>query len=84
MPQKCVFFVDSKSKITHTGILVIAVVLLLGGLGHCQSEPNLETGFKPYGSYAGTDLDTVSLMNGNVTFHIPFPAEYPERGTAIH
>src|SRR6202020_1909284 len=59
----------------------IGVILGISTFALGQSEPNLETGFKPYGSYHGTDVDTVSIMNGNVTVHIPFPADYPQRGS---
>lgn len=64
-------------------ILILLLSVFLVGYALSQSGPNLETGFKPYGSYAGTGMDTVDLMNGNVTFQIPFPAEYPERGTVL-
>jgi len=64
-------------------IVACFIALLFSGLVYSQTEPNLETGIKPYGSYHGTDVDTVSIMNGNVTVHIPFPQEYPQRG-ALH
>src|SRR5713101_6402650 len=48
-----------------------------------QTQPNLENGFKPYGSYDGTHLDTVNLMNGNLQVHIPLPPSYPQRGGRI-
>src|SRR5437660_1020489 len=44
-----------------------------------QSNLNLETGLKPYGSYHGGDIDSVSMTNGNLTLHIPI-ASYPQRG----
>ncbi|HLJ85999.1 MAG TPA: RHS repeat-associated core domain-containing protein [Candidatus Angelobacter sp.] len=45
-----------------------------------QSEPNLENGFKPYGSFAGNDIDSVNLMNGGMVVHAPLPYRYPQRG----
>ena len=45
-----------------------------------QSEPNLEIGFKPYGSFRGTGIDSLGLMNGNLALHIPYPYHYPQRG----
>jgi YD repeat-containing protein len=62
------------------GILVSFMALLFAGFAYSQENPNLEAGFKPYGSYHGTAVDTVDMMNGNVTIHIPFPASYPQRG----
>ena len=46
-----------------------------------RCTPNLENGFKPYGSYEGSKLDTVNLMNGNVVFHAPLMPETPQRGS---
>ncbi|HEY2912017.1 MAG TPA: hypothetical protein VGK21_01540, partial [Candidatus Angelobacter sp.] len=45
-----------------------------------QTSPNLENGFKPYGSYDGTGIDTVNLLNGNLMLHVPMPYQYPQRG----
>ncbi len=47
--------------------------------GIAQTNPNLETGFKPYGSYDDSDFDSVNLATGNLTVHIPL-FEYPQRG----
>jgi RHS repeat-associated protein len=44
-----------------------------------QINPNLETGFKPFGSYDDTSLDSVSVTNGNLIVHIPI-FDYPQRG----
>src|SRR5690348_15745138 len=56
------------------------VVLIMSfGFAVAQNDPSLDTGLKPYGSYHGGDLDSVSLTNGNLTLHIPL-AGYPQRG----
>jgi hypothetical protein len=44
-----------------------------------QTAPNLDQGFKPYGSYQGGNIDSVSLSNGNVILHGPV-ASFPQRG----
>ena len=44
-----------------------------------QTNPNLETGIKPYGSYDGGSFDSVSLTNGNLSLNIPI-FDYPQRG----
>lgn len=40
---------------------------------------NLEQGLKPFGQYQGGNIDSVSLINGNVSLHIPL-VSYPQRG----
>jgi hypothetical protein len=47
-----------------------------------QVAPNLENGFKNYGSYDGSRLDTVNLMNGNLMLHAPLLPGIPQRGAA--
>jgi hypothetical protein len=58
---------------------MVAVVLVPAAC-FGQTQPNLENGFKPYGSYDGTHLDTVNLMNGNLILHLPLVPDYPQRG----
>ena len=67
---------------------VVVLPLLLAAVSFptltlAQSEPNLEVGFKPYGSYHGSEMDTVGLMAGNLTHHLPYPYHYPQRGTGL-
>src|SRR5579884_528996 len=45
-----------------------------------QTSPNLENGWKPYGSYDSSHLDTVNLMNGNLMLHAPVIPDIPQRG----
>jgi RHS repeat-associated protein len=49
-----------------------------------QASPDLENGFKNYGSYDGSNIDTVNAMNGNLMVHIPMPWTYSQRGGAIN
>jgi RHS repeat-associated protein len=53
--------------------------LVLTSAVSAQTNPNLEQGFKPYGSYVGSDIDSISMTNYNLTLHIPL-FEYPQRG----
>jgi hypothetical protein len=48
-----------------------------------QTDVNMEQGLKPYGSYMGGNLDSVSLTNGNVNLHIPL-VSYPQRGGRLN
>jgi len=57
----------------------LLVVLLSASFVAAQVEPNLEQGMKPYGSYHGGDIDTVSLSNGNLRFKVDLMS-YPQRG----
>jgi YD repeat-containing protein len=56
-------------------------VLLCQVSGFAQTAPDLENGFKPYGSYDGSKLDTVNLMNGNLMLHAPLVPVSPQRGS---
>lgn len=48
-----------------------------------QSLSGLEQGIKPYGSYEGGDIDSVSMVNGSLTLNIPL-LSYPQRGGNLH
>src|ERR1700731_38040 len=47
--------------------------------GFGQTSPDLQVGLTPYGSYHGSQIDKVSLQNGNVLVSIPLFA-LPQRG----
>src|SRR5215470_8957467 len=49
-----------------------------------QTQPNLENGYKAYGSYDGSNIDTINTMNGNLMLHLPMPFNYPQRGGKIN
>jgi RHS repeat-associated protein len=61
-------------------LCVSAFVCAFSNLILGQSAPNLENGFKNYGSYDGSHLDTVNVMNGNVMLHIPVLPALAQRG----
>jgi hypothetical protein len=69
-----------KSGRLPSKLLLLCVILLGSVILQGQSQPNLENGFKPYGSYVGGGIDTVNLMNGNLMLNIPAPFHYPQRG----
>jgi hypothetical protein len=58
---------------------LVLLLIALAATAIAQDTPSLETGLKPYGSYAGGDLDSISLSGGNLTLHIPI-ISYPQRG----
>jgi RHS repeat-associated protein len=62
--------------------LAVVVAIILGSASrlHAQTSPSLENGWKPFGSYDGSHLDTVNLMNGNLMLHAPLLPNYPQRG----
>src|SRR5215831_7535626 len=62
-------------------MLAVAVAILVGSvvaLG--QSQPNVENGFKAYGSYDGSHLDSVNLLDSNVLLHVPLDHHAAQRG----
>src|SRR5579864_1691762 len=64
----------------HFKILCLLSVLCFLCLpAFAQDDPNFETGLKPFGSYHGGNIDTINLMNGNMTLDIPL-ISYPQRG----
>ena len=62
-------------------LTLVCAVFMAANVAVGQSQPNLENGFKPYGSYDGSHLDTVNLMNGNVIVHGPLTPDPPQRGS---
>jgi RHS repeat-associated protein len=60
-------------------ILVLVVLFSMNSFLLSQSAPNIENGFKAFGSYHGGELDTVNLQTGNLIFHVPV-FSYPQRG----
>ncbi|HTD21029.1 MAG TPA: RHS repeat-associated core domain-containing protein [Terriglobales bacterium] len=61
-------------------VLVSAIILAQSIFMMGQGQPNLSNGIPPQGSYDSSSVDTVNLMNGNLTLHIPLPVDYPQRG----
>ena len=64
--------------------LLLVIVLLVSVSVAGQTQPNLENGYKPYGSYDGSNIDTINTMNGNLMLHLPMPFSYPQRGGKIN
>ena len=56
-------------------ILFCAVSSAFGQLGNATTD----TGLKPYGTYHGGDIDTISLVNGKLDLHAPL-ISWPQRG----
>jgi RHS repeat-associated protein len=67
-------------RLALSGLLLAAAIAALPVTVSAQTNPNLEIGIKPYGSYDVNDFDTVSIANGNLFLHIPF-LSYPQRGS---
>ena len=62
------------------GSSFVGALLLLAVSLTAQTNPNLEMGLKPYGSFEGGAIDSVSLTNGNLTIRIPI-FSYAQRGS---
>lgn len=64
----------------YTPLLSVVITLLISVTpGAAQQEINLQKGLDPYGSYQHGNIDSVSLINGNVNVHVPLLG-YPQRG----
>jgi RHS repeat-associated protein len=61
-------------------LISVAVILAVSLPVQAQTDPNLENGFKPYGTYSGSNIDTINLENGNLMLHVRMPFAYPQRG----
>jgi len=59
---------------------LLAIVLMGSASGLAQTNPDETQGLKPYDSWHGGDLDSVSLTNGGLVLHIPL-LSYPQRGS---
>lgn len=57
----------------------LLLILICSAICIAQANPNLEQGMKPFGSYVGGDIDSVSLSNGNLRIEIPVWSA-PQRG----
>src|SRR5947209_1774325 len=62
-------------------LFCVAILLVSGIPLQAQSEPNLDTGFKPYGAFDGSNIESIDLSNGNLIVHIPMLFHYPQRGS---
>ncbi|MBZ5489706.1 MAG: hypothetical protein LAO76_02095 [Acidobacteriia bacterium] len=60
-------------------LLIIAFSLMFCIEGIAQNNPNEDQGLKPYDTFSGGDLDSVSMTNGGLSLHIPL-ASFPQRG----
>jgi hypothetical protein len=68
-------------RLARLVFVVFAIVFIANGALFAQTAPNLENGWKPFGSYDGTHLDTVNLLNGNLMLHAPIVPDVPQRGS---
>ena len=58
----------------------LCLFILAGSIfARAQTNVNEEQGLKPYDSWHGGELDSVSLTGGGLTLHIPL-VSFPQRG----
>jgi RHS repeat-associated protein len=65
------------------GIAASLLLLLTATAARGQTTPDAEEGMKPYGSFHGGEIDSVSLTSGKLTLNLPL-ASYPQRGGKIN
>ena len=68
-------------RFRRVGSLVcLALTFAVGSACAFQTQPNLENGFKDYGSTHGSNIDSVNVMSGNWMLHAPLIPGVPQRG----
>src|SRR5437764_11290321 len=75
-----VAMLSSLSAFINRFVLFASLILAATTVAVAQTQPNLENGFKHYGSYDFHGVDTVNTMNGNLMLHAPQVPDYPQRG----
>ena len=60
-------------------VLLISLFFMAVLLANAQDLAGIEQGIKPYGSYHGGDIDSISMVNGGLSLHIPL-ISWPQRG----
>jgi YD repeat-containing protein len=60
-------------------LMCVSAVLLSAIVATAQINPNEDQGLKPYDTWHGGDLDSVSVTSGGLSLHIPL-ASFPQRG----
>jgi hypothetical protein len=63
----------------HMRILMTAALLSVGLAAYSQTNPNLEQGFQPFGTYDQSSFDSISATSHNLIVNIPL-FNYPQRG----
>jgi hypothetical protein len=71
------------SRIAVLISLLACIVLAPLAQAQLSVDPTLERGLKPYGTFEGGAVDSVSVTNGNLNLHIPL-ISYPQRGGKLH
>src|ERR1051325_4799080 len=64
----------------RTSFSALTVFVLFALSSRAQTNPNLAIGLTPYQSYDNGNIDSVSLLNGNLSVNIPL-FSYPQRGS---
>jgi len=74
---------SSSASVRQRLVLSLLTVLVLALVAHAQTDPALETGLKPFGSFHGGDIDSVNTTNGKLELQIPL-ISFPQRGGRLH
>ena len=66
-------------KIHPIAVILFFSSIFLLSTSQAQTNVNEDQGLKPYDSWHGGDLDSISMTNGSLTLHIPL-VSFPQRG----
>src|SRR2546423_196883 len=64
----------------HNVVVLFLAAFFLVTSASAQVSPDLENGFKHWGSYEGSNVDSVNNLNGNPMLHGSLLPNYPQRG----
>ncbi len=71
-------------QLLYRGLVVLLLLIVFAPVvATAQDLAGLEQGIKPYGSYEGGNIDSISMVNGSLTLHMPL-ISYPQRGGKLH
>src|SRR6266700_40560 len=68
---------------SHLRIPLLLMLALFSIHAAAQEGFDVQKGLTPYGSYKGGDLDSVNMINGNLTLHVPL-ISLPQRGKSLN
>ncbi len=60
----------------------IIAILMITAPSAAQTDPALEEGLKPFGSFHGGNIDSVNTTTGKLEVHIPL-ISFPQRGSRL-
>lgn len=67
----------------HRRIFTLIAIPFIASACWAQQTADVQQGLPPYSTFQGNDIDSVNLLNGKLSLHVPL-ISYPERGGKLH